>query len=38
MKVTEEECTTQGEGQCDTTVLISAERGIELKDATPTPK
>ena len=37
-KVTEEECTTQGEGQHDTTVLISAERGIELKDATPTPK
>ena len=37
-KVTEEEeeCTTQGEGQRDTTV--SAERGIELKDATPPPK
>ena len=39
-KVTEEEegCTTQGEGQRDTTVLISAERGIKLKDTTPTPK
>ena len=37
-KVIEEECITQGEGQHDTTVLISAERGIELKDATPTPK
>ena len=37
-KVTEEECTTQGEEQCDTTVLISAERRIKLKDATPTPK
>ena len=37
-KVTEGECITQGEGQCDTSVLISAERGIELKDATPTPK
>ena len=37
-KVTEEECITQGEGQHDTSVLISAERGIKLKDATPTPK
>ena len=37
-KVTEEKCITQGEGQHDTSVLISAERGIELKDATPTPK
>ena len=37
-KVTEEEYITQGEGQCDTSVLKSAEGGIELKDATPTPK
>ena len=37
-KLTEEECTTQGEGQCDTSVLTSAERGIELKDAILTPK
>ena len=37
-KVTEEECITQGEGQTDTSVLTSAERGIELKDTTPTPK
>ena len=37
-KVTEEECITQGEGQRDTSVIISAERGIELKDATPTLK
>ena len=38
MKVTEEECITQCEGQHDTSELISAERGIKLKDATPTPK
>ena len=40
-KVTEEECRKEGEGQhntTDTTVLASAERGIELKDATSTPK
>ena len=40
-KVTEEECRKEGEGQrdtTDTTVLTSAERGIELKDATSTPK
>ena len=37
-KVTEEECIKEGEGQCDTTVLTSVERGIELKDATSTPK
>ena len=37
-KVTDKECIIQGEGQRDTSVLISAERGVELKDATPTPK
>ena len=37
-KVTEEECITQGEGQCDTSILTGAERVVELKDATPTPK
>ena len=37
-KATEEECRTQGEGLHDISVLTSTERGIELKDATPTPK
>ena len=37
-KATEGECITQGEGQHDTSVLISTERGTELKDTTLTPK
>ena len=40
-KVTEEECRKEGEGQhntTDTTVLASAEKGIELKDAMSIPK
>ena len=40
-KVIEEECIKEGEGQhstTDTTVLVSAEKGIKLKDTTSTPK